>query len=334
MNKSQDSEKPSQIIEPLELDQPSVESTERMLSWAGLSFIRSPSSQLLYFSSIGVFVCLVVGILLSTRIRVEAVVHIDGNIVSSISARPVVAQKAGVISKILKSRNDLVVAGEDLFVVSNFEDRIPALKQELDEVRRIESEVNRGLAGRVLSPYGKIPESVLRSVNLLAREKVKEVANEIIESSYLEFNVTSPIRGKIGRVSAKVGDVVQRGAEIATIIPVGGVLVAALDMQTRDISQIERGQKVRYRLEAFPWQIYGELWGEITEIEELTRNIKGDDVNEREVYYRVYGTISLPDSNNPPNGVALKVFPGMRLTGAVVTGETSLASRAISSVFK
>lgn len=334
MNRVEDSGNSSQIIESAELEQPAPDSTERMLSWAALSFIRSPSSQLLFYVSIGMFIFLVTGILLSTRILVESVVHMDGSVVSSISARRVIAQKAGVVSKILKPRNDLVGTGDALLVVSNFENRISSLRQELDEVRRVESEVSRGLAGKVLSPFGAMPDSVVRSVQVLAREKVKEVANQIIESSYPDFIISSPVRGTLGRVLVKVGDVVQKGDEVATIIPVGGVLVAALEIQARDISQVEPGQRVRYRLEAFPWQIYGELWGEVTEIKEFTRNINGDDSGGPEIYYRVYGTINVPDSNGLPGGVAPKVVPGMRLAGAVVTGEVTLARRAISSIFK
>jgi membrane fusion protein (multidrug efflux system) len=89
----------------------------------------------------------------------------------------------------------------------------------------------------------------------LAAIRTAEVALE-------QKTIRSPVAGQVGRVAAlHVGDVVQAGQEIATVIPSGRIRVAATFAPAGAIGRIHRGQTALVRLTGFSTYEFGVLRG-------------------------------------------------------------------------
>jgi len=80
------------------------------------------------------------------------------------------------------------------------------------------------------------------------------------------FDVRSPVTGRIVSVQRKVGETAAPGDSALTIIPNDSTLVARLLIPTSAIGFVAPGQTVRIRFDAFPYQHFGVFAGVIREV--------------------------------------------------------------------
>ncbi|MDR1156871.1 MAG: HlyD family secretion protein [Oscillospiraceae bacterium] len=136
-----------------------------------------------------------------------------------------------------------------------------------------------------------------------------------IQLSISEAHVIAPIDGAISLNSEiNVGDFLQSGAEIATIIPgTNGELKVVLAVSNADIADIKEGQLVHYRFSALPFQEYGELEGNVTKIATDSRSN-----NAGQSYYLVEA--ELPDTVLVGrDGAPESIKVGMTVEARVIT---------------
>jgi membrane fusion protein len=69
--------------------------------------------------------------------------------------------------------------------------------------------------------------------------------------------IVAPHAGSVTGIAVRGGQQVAAGALLATLIPEGGSLDAHLFATTRQVGFVERGQRVRLRYTAFPYQKFG-----------------------------------------------------------------------------
>ncbi|WP_229413850.1 HlyD family secretion protein [Massilia violaceinigra] len=81
------------------------------------------------------------------------------------------------------------------------------------------------------------------------------------------LRVTAPSAGAITALGYDVGQSVQPGAVLATILPTDSVLEATLLIPSQAKSSIAVGQLVQMRIDAFPYQKYGLVTGTIKQVE-------------------------------------------------------------------
>jgi HlyD family secretion protein len=83
-----------------------------------------------------------------------------------------------------------------------------------------------------------------------------------------EAYVYAPIDGTLALFTEiNIGDFIQAGTDIATIIPsAGGELRVLLAVSNSDIADIELGQQINYRFAALPLRDFGEMTGRVTNI--------------------------------------------------------------------
>ena len=79
--------------------------------------------------------------------------------------------------------------------------------------------------------------------------------------------VVAPHDGTLTGIAARAGQVVGAGGLLATLIPDGVPLEAALYASTRQAGFVERGQRVRLRYAAYPYQKFGMGQGVVDAIE-------------------------------------------------------------------
>ena len=78
--------------------------------------------------------------------------------------------------------------------------------------------------------------------------------------------VQAPISGTIASLNVRVGEAVEAGTVVATILPEGGALQAELFVPTRAAGFVEVGQDARLKLDAFPHQRFGLLEGTVSSV--------------------------------------------------------------------
>ena len=106
-----------------------------------------------------------------------------------------------------------------------------------------------------------------------------------------QIQVLAPGAGTVTALAFEMGQTVQAGAEVASVIPKGSVLEAHLLVPSRAIGFIEPGQNVLLRLSAFPYQKFGQAEGSVLRVEQSplalpTAKMPGDG-SAAEPIYRV-----------------------------------------------
>jgi membrane fusion protein len=99
------------------------------------------------------------------------------------------------------------------------------------------------------------------------REAIANVQQRLIElEARRGVIVRAPVSGRVAAIPALAGAGVDSGSLIATIVPDGSELRARLFVPTRAIGNVQAGQAVAIRYEAFPYQKYGTFSGRVEEV--------------------------------------------------------------------
>ncbi|WP_166894685.1 HlyD family efflux transporter periplasmic adaptor subunit [Massilia sp. CCM 8734] len=113
--------------------------------------------------------------------------------------------------------------------------------------------------------------------SLAAREKIASTEADqslaAIEQEAAEhegrstLRVTAPAAGAVTALGYDIGQSVQAGTVLATVLPMGSVLEAKLLVPSQAKSSVAVGQQVQMRIDAFPYQKYGLVAGTVKQVE-------------------------------------------------------------------
>lgn len=145
------------------------------------------------------------------------------------------------------------------------------------EAERSEAEARRAAAAREASRHeeGRVAgEAEARSADLAGdsarigsaitgAESDLAAAQALVEQLRYELDarkIRAPVDGVIGTVaSARLGEVVEGGASLATIVPDGDLHIVAAFDPSRGLGRLSQGQTARLRLDGFSWTQYGDF---------------------------------------------------------------------------
>lgn len=116
-----------------------------------------------------------------------------------------------------------------------------------------------------------------------------------------------------------VGSVVQAAETLATLVPVDVPLEATVDIQTRDIGRVRIGDHARIKLEAFPFQKYGIIEGEVLRISEDAIDLDREPGMAGASVYRAQLSLETNGLKNLPQRTRL--IPGMRTVAEIRVGQ-------------
>jgi len=157
------------------------------------------------------------------------------------------------------------------------------------------------------------------------KKQVAQLQNQISETKLtLDYQeIKSPLDGLIFDLQpAAPGFVVNSNSPILKVVPVDD-LVARVFVSNRDIAFLKKGQIVKVRIDAYPYNEFGELEGEIESI--------GSDVlepNEEYNFFRFPITVKLQDRFLLHKGKNLPLLTGMSLSANIV-----LRQRPVIAIF-
>ena len=143
-------------------------------------------------------------------------------------------------------------------------------------------------------------------------------------SSNQELQIKSPIEGKVTAIQVNNGEQVHVGKLLMAILPSNAKLEAEIYLPSRAAGFIKKGQKVKLRYDAFPYQRYGVFDGTIIEESNITLSpdvLKGS-INTLESSYRI--RVELMSQEVLAFGQSQQLRAGMQLEADIVLDEMTL----------
>lgn len=140
--------------------------------------------------------------------------------------------------------------------------------------------------------------------------------------------ITAPVDGIVHELAVRgQHEIVQAGDTLISIVPSDMPLVAEVKVPNMDLSYIHQGQDAALRLDAFPFQTFGRVDGQVISISPST-------VTDEEG--RPYYLIRIrPDKNGfEDKGDFKKIKSGMTLTADLITRHKNILSFFTEPVFK
>lgn len=202
-------------------------------------------------------------------------------------------------------------------------DFILDLQQKIQEQNTISLKSETNLANS-LNDRARLPFEKQQQISQLQIElsKLSNMKVSIQEGSNLL--VKAPISGVVTSIKLNVGEFASSGDYLATIIPADSKLEAEVYIPTRAIAFVRKGDEVRLRLDAFPFQKFGMAQGVVSHVSksivfasETTSTLSFD-----EPVYKV--TIQLLQQYIMAYGNETTLIPGLLLQADINTGKRTL----------
>ncbi len=147
----------------------------------------------------------------------------------------------------------------------------------------------------------------------------------------------SPAHAMVLEVAKRsVGSVVREGETLVTLVPLDVPIEAEVKIDARDVGFIRRGDQVRIKFDAFPFQRHGTVEGRVRVISgDVFRRGQGGEraaPDEPEVYYLVL--VTLPKVKLRAVPADFRLIPGMTLTAEIKVGTRSVISYLVYPLIK
>jgi membrane fusion protein len=132
----------------------------------------------------------------------------------------------------------------------------------------------------------------------------------------------APQDGVVSAVLLKEGQMVGTGQPLLSILPAGSMLQAQLLVPSRAIGFIEPGSRVVLRYQAFPYQKFGQQYGEVADISRSALSppdvaaLMGQQAQQQEPLYRIQ--VKLDSQQVSVYGKPESVKPGMALEADIL----------------
>lgn len=205
-------------------------------------------------------------------------------------------------------------------------ERIDADRAYQLEVKRT-AELRHQLDGAISARRAYVEETRRKIAETLIsvrreRDALMEQLNKALKRRELVV-LRAPDDALVLEIAAKsVGSVVREAEPLVTMLPLDAPLRADVQVRARDIGLLRVGDRVRLKLEAFPFQRHGTLDGEIETISGDTFTNQKDD--KAEPFYRVRIRLLGTRLKTVPDD--FRLIPGMLLTADIKIGERSVLS--------
>lgn len=218
-------------------------------------------------------------------------------------------------------------------LVAQWQERVVTQRRTLEarqaDERRAEAEISM-LArerGRLLEDFRAQAAAERAEAEAIAATRQQGVRRAEARETFQ--TLTAPVAGIVNEVAVTtIGEVVEAGAPLVTIVPEGEELIVEALVLNRDAGFVRPGQAVVVKLEAFPFTRHGYLEGEI---EHVGADAIADETRGLVFPARVRITRSrLRDVNAVSE--ALPLTPGMSAQVEVITGRRNVLSYILSPI--
>jgi HlyD family secretion protein len=228
------------------------------------------------------------------------------------------SQKAGALLQVIEAEK------EEIDAELHLKDLRADLEKVSDQLRGLEAE-----RATFLDDWKRQLNEKLADTN----QSLAEAQDELAKARKLKEFTTmrSPIDGIVLEVADRsIGSVVKEAETLVTIVPIDAQLEVQADIPSRDVSFVRVKDPVYVKLEAYPFQRYGALNGELSVLspDSLSRK-DGDAVN---IVFPA--RIRLSDTPAYLAARGIRLGAGLVATAEIKTGERSVASYIVYPVMR
>lgn len=224
---------------------------------------------------------------------------------------------SGVIARLdyLKTENEFIKQNEEN------ED----LRKQIAELNILESQTEvqlRELVFQFSKSQFEHREDIKRSLTLIESSLIDWQMNFVLEA---------PISGKV-YFTRQISDnqFVNANEDIFLIVPSDQRFVCIVDIPSVGFGKVKEGQRVRIKLDNYPFHEFGQLNGKVIGIPEIPFATRTTASNSESIHYRVLVDIDA-DKRTTYNKM-LTFKPEMRGTAEILTDELSLLGRFLNLV--
>lgn len=224
----------------------------------------------------------------------------------------------GIASRGFISRRDIErieeLASTRRQQLSQLEQRSTAMKSDIAEIEESSAEAFAVSSGQI--------EAVRIGRNSIEKELAEAEQRE-------GFVITAPVSGHVTASVARIGQEAAPGQRLMLLMPLRSTLRAELQLPSRAAGLVEKGQRVRLAVDAFPYNTFGTISGKISEVSRAAyQNSGGSD---KSLSYLV--VVKLDRNYIEAFGERQPLLPGMTLTARIVTREQSLFQWLFEPIF-
>ncbi len=197
------------------------------------------------------------------------------------------------------------------------------IEENMIKLERIKHEIETiksGFEEKLLTEAG----NSLQQENLLT--------SEITTAKFKEIKrfIRSPVNGYVHLLDVKtLGGIVTQAQPIISIVPENTPLVIRAIVLNKDIGFIKRGQKVVIKVDAFDFQKYGTINGEVIIVSPYSIEDKEIGIDGYPVYIKMYST-----DLKTRDGKIYKIKPGMSVLAEINIGKRRIAELFLSPFIK
>ncbi|MBX9772755.1 MAG: HlyD family efflux transporter periplasmic adaptor subunit [Candidatus Obscuribacterales bacterium] len=159
-------------------------------------------------------------------------------------------------------------------------------------------------------------------------DKLAQLRDQIVIAKHAlnQTDVRAPVDGVVTSLKLRgANQVVTRGEQLMSLVPTSDQLVEAL-VPNSDIGFVNKGQRVRIKIDAFPFQDYGIITGEVTNVESTAEEKDGNST------YRV--RIKPSRTWIQVRDKKLNLISGMTVTAEIVTKQRTVLSMVLEPLRK
>jgi membrane fusion protein len=171
-----------------------------------------------------------------------------------------------------------------------------------------------------LAPARASEASQLRSAKTQLETGLTELS---VQDGYV---IRAPVAGRVSSMNIRAGEAASPNAPLVSIAPSGSPMEAQILLPTRAAGFVSEGQAVRLMVDAFPFQQYGVIQGQVREVARsaLRPGELNAPIEFKEPMYRV--RVALTGPGITAYGVEKPLQPGMTLKADVITDKRTFMS--------
>lgn len=142
----------------------------------------------------------------------------------------------------------------------------------------------------------------------------------------------APVDGIVLQVAptAASGSIAKEAEALFTLVPIGVPMEVDANIDARDLAFVQIGDKVRIKLEAYPYLQHGSLEGEVATISEDSFSNKNDPTST--LYYRAKVKLTTTTLDNVPSN--FRLIPGMPVTADIKVGERRIITYFLRPILR
>ncbi|GAN77669.1 HlyD family type I secretion periplasmic adaptor subunit [Acidisphaera rubrifaciens] len=257
----------------------------------------------------------------------EQIAHVQASLADNRQQQDTAARRLDTLTQIESMRDTLATRqeGSRLNLLLSRDARLE-VEASLQHMRGTAAELGHELQKLLAERQAFIEDFRRTTGEQLAEARAKrDAATAELKKAELRQRMivlTAPVDATVLEVAQRtVGSVVRESETLVSLVPRGAPLEAEVAVAARDVGHLAVGQTARVKLDAFPFQKYGTLTGEIRVISQgafVPDERAAGGGRATSPIFRV--RIALASQHLPGAARDVQLIPGMTVTGEMLVG--------------